>query len=96
MALADRLRKRGEYDNGRPLADAPAFFLGATAHPFAPPYDERPRHVLRKVALGADFIISQHIFDLARWRRLRAAAGRRARRARASTCSAGSRSCPTA
>jgi methylenetetrahydrofolate reductase (NADPH) len=68
IALADRLRKRGEYDNGRLLNDAPTFFLGGTAHPFAPPYAERPLHVLRKVRLGADFIISQHIFDLPRWR----------------------------
>lgn len=69
VALADRLRKRGEFENGRALSDAPALFLGAAAHPFAPPYEERPGHVIRKVRLGADFIISQHIFDLGRWRR---------------------------
>jgi methylenetetrahydrofolate reductase (NADPH) len=68
IGLADQLRKRGAYDNGRELADAPALFLGGTAHPFAPPYEERPRHVIRKARLGADFIISQHIFDLTRWR----------------------------
>jgi methylenetetrahydrofolate reductase (NADPH) len=68
IGLADRLRKRGAYDNGRGLADAPALFLGGTAHPFAPPYEERPRHVIRKARLGADFVISQHIFDLTRWR----------------------------
>jgi methylenetetrahydrofolate reductase (NADPH) len=68
IGLADRLRKRGVYDNGRALTDAPALFLGGPAHPFAPPYEERPRHVIRKARLGADFIISQHIFDLTRWR----------------------------
>jgi methylenetetrahydrofolate reductase (NADPH) len=68
VALADRLRKRGEYDNGRALSDAPSLYIGATAHPFAPPYAERPQHVIRKARLGADFIISQHIFDLRRWR----------------------------
>lgn len=68
LAIADRLRNEGLLDNGRAVEVAPDLFLGAVVHPFAPPYDDRPRQAIRKVRAGADFIISQHIFDLPRWR----------------------------
>jgi len=68
LAVADRLRTTGVLANGRSVDAAPSLFLGAAAHPFAPPYLDRPRQVMRKVAAGADFIITQHIFDLPRWR----------------------------
>lgn len=68
LAIADRLRTEGVLDNGRAVEVAPDLYLGSVAHPFAPPYEQRPWHVLRKVRAGADFIISQHIFDLPRWR----------------------------
>jgi len=68
LAIADRLRRDGEYDNGRKVEVKPDLYLGSVAHPFAPPLDDRPRQLMRKVRAGADFIISQHIFDLPRWR----------------------------
>jgi methylenetetrahydrofolate reductase (NADPH) len=67
IAVAAGLRE-GRYDNGRPVEHPPALFLGGAAHPFAPPYAHRPGHVLRKVRAGADFLITQHLFDLPRWR----------------------------
>ncbi|GAB3285600.1 methylenetetrahydrofolate reductase C-terminal domain-containing protein [Kineosporia babensis] len=67
LSIAEKLRSEGKYDNGRSLDVKPEYLLGATAAPFAPPYEERPWHVLRKVRLGADFVISQHIFDVERW-----------------------------
>lgn len=68
LAIADRLRQTGELDNGRLVDVRPDLYLGSVAHPFAPPYDDRPRQALRKIRAGADFIITQHIFDLPRWR----------------------------
>lgn len=68
LAIADRLRRTGELDNGRTVDVRPDLYLGGTAHPFAPPFDDRPRQALRKVRAGADFVITQHIFDLPRWR----------------------------
>ncbi|MGW5076363.1 methylenetetrahydrofolate reductase C-terminal domain-containing protein [Rhodococcus sp. NPDC004095] len=68
LAIADRLRTEGVLDNGRAVEVAPDLYLGAVVHPFAPPYDDRPRQAIRKVRSGADFIISQHIFDVDRWR----------------------------
>lgn len=68
LAVADRLRASGTFDNGRTVDVAPDLHLGSVAHPFAPPYAQRPEHVIRKVHAGADFIITQHIFDTSRWR----------------------------
>lgn len=68
LAIADGLRTAGRYENGREVDVKPPLFLGSAAHPFAPPYLDRPRQVMRKVAAGADFLITQHIFDLPRWR----------------------------
>lgn len=68
IRIAADLRDRGLLENGRAVEQAPRFLIGAAAHPFAPPYDQRPAHVLRKVEAGADFLITQHIFDLPRWR----------------------------
>lgn len=68
IAIADRLRNTGQLHNGRQVDVKPDLYLGSVAHPFAPPYDDRPRQAVRKVRAGADFIITQHIFDLPRWR----------------------------
>ena len=68
LAIADRLRTEGRFDNGRAVEVKPDLHLGSVAHPFAPPLGDRPRQVLRKVRSGADFIVTQHIFDLPRWR----------------------------
>ena len=62
------VRNQGVLLNGRALETRPSYLIGGAAHPFAPPYADRPAQVLRKAALGADFLITQHIFDLPRWR----------------------------
>ncbi|MAY98707.1 methylenetetrahydrofolate reductase C-terminal domain-containing protein [uncultured Nocardioides sp.] len=68
IAAAAQLRDQGVLLNGRALETRPSYLIGGAAHPFAPPYADRPAQVLRKAALGADFLITQHIFDLPRWR----------------------------
>lgn len=68
IAAAAQLRDEGVFLNGRALDARPCYLIGGAAHPFAPPYQDRAAQVLRKVAAGADFLITQHIFDLPRWR----------------------------
>jgi 5,10-methylenetetrahydrofolate reductase len=46
----------------------PRFFLGAAANPFADPFDFRPYRLGKKVKAGADFIQTQIIFNVPKFR----------------------------
>ncbi len=63
------MRDRGIFENGQPIPKrAPHFFLGAVANPFSPPWDYRPFRLAKKVAAGAQFIQTQLIFNVSRFR----------------------------
>jgi methylenetetrahydrofolate reductase (NADPH) len=66
LRLARMLRDEGRFLSGRPIESPPDFFLGASANPFAPPFDYRPVHLQKKVRAGAQFIQTQYCFDLRR------------------------------
>ncbi len=66
LQTARTLRDEGRFLSGRPLESRPAFFLGATVNPFAPPYEFRAQHLAKKVEAGAQFIQTQFCFDLER------------------------------
>lgn len=57
------------FENGQPIPKlAPEFFIGAVANPFAPPHDFRPLRLAKKIAAGAQFIQTQLIYNLERFR----------------------------
>ncbi len=57
------------FENGQPIPKiAPEFFIGAVANPFSPPFDFRPLRLAKKVAAGAQFIQTQLIYNLDRFR----------------------------
>jgi methylenetetrahydrofolate reductase (NADPH) len=66
LAVLRGMRDRGEYASGRRLDTAPRLFLGATANPFVPPFDDRAANLERKVDAGAQFVQTQFCFDLER------------------------------
>jgi len=49
-------------------AGAPRFFIGAAINPFADPFEFRPYRLAKKVAAGVDFIQTQLIYDIPRFR----------------------------
>lgn len=55
---------RGEYASGRKLQTPPDLFIGATANPFVPPFNDRIANLEKKVDAGARFIQTQFCFDL--------------------------------
>jgi methylenetetrahydrofolate reductase (NADPH) len=75
LRLARRLRDQGTYESGRALESRPRLLLGAAAGAFAPPRAERARRIGKKAAAGADFVISQHVFEIDRWGRFVAELG---------------------
>jgi methylenetetrahydrofolate reductase (NADPH) len=57
------------FENGKPIPKrAPDFFIGAVANPFAPPYAYRPLRLAKKIAAGAQFIQTQLIYNVPRFR----------------------------
>jgi len=57
------------FENGATIPKiAPDLFVGAVENPFAPPYEFRPVRVAKKVAAGAQFIQTQFIFNVPRFR----------------------------
>ncbi len=67
LQVADAMRKDGRLADGQSL-DAPVeLLLGTDANPFAEPMDLHIMALQRAVASGADFIMTQPVFDLARF-----------------------------
>lgn len=66
LQTARLLRDEGRFLSGRVLETRPAFFLGASVNPFAPPYDVRVQNLAKKIEAGAQFIQTQFCFDLER------------------------------
>ena len=64
LQIARAMRDRGEFASGRKLDTPPELFLGATANPFAPPFEGRIDNLELKIEAGAQFIQTQFCFDL--------------------------------
>ncbi|MCC7354789.1 MAG: methylenetetrahydrofolate reductase [Anaerolineae bacterium] len=62
------MRDKGTFLSGRKVSPAPVYFLGAAENPFAPPYEWRPHRLAKKVAAGAQFIQTQYVYDVPRFR----------------------------
>ena len=57
------------FESGQPIPKrAPDFFIGAVANPFSPPFDFRPIRLAKKIAAGAQFIQTQLVYNLDRFR----------------------------
>jgi methylenetetrahydrofolate reductase (NADPH) len=63
------LRDEGKFQCGEEIkGGGPRFFIGAAANPFGDPFDWRPYRLAKKVAAGADFIQTQLIYDIPRFK----------------------------
>ena len=68
LGMVRNMVEQGCLDNGKKIAPAPQFFIGAAANPFAPPYDYRPLRLAKKIAAGARFVQTQLIYNMTRFR----------------------------
>ncbi len=68
--LIDMVRgmNEGKFQCGESLTPPPQFFIGAVENPFAPPYEFRPFRLAKKAEAGAQFIQTQMIFNVKRFR----------------------------
>lgn len=68
IRLATMMRDEGKFMNGDDIDVPPKFFVGAACNPFADPYEFRAHRLATKIAAGADFIQTQCIFNMEKFR----------------------------
>ncbi len=66
--IVKMMRDEGKDLSGFELTPAPKMFIGAAENPFADPFEFRIIRLAKKVAAGADFIQTQCVYDVARFR----------------------------
>jgi methylenetetrahydrofolate reductase (NADPH) len=62
------MRDSGKDMSGFDLNEAPHMFIGAAENPFADPFEYRVIRLAKKIAAGADFIQTQCIYDMVRFK----------------------------
>lgn len=69
VRMVKDMRDESKFQCGEEIkGGGPRFFIGAAANPFADPFDWRPYRLAKKVAAGADFIQTQLIYDIPRFK----------------------------
>ena len=62
------MRDEGKDMSGFELNEAPKMFIGAAENPFADPFEYRVIRLAKKVAAGVDFIQTQCVYDMIRFK----------------------------
>jgi len=68
IQLVRQMRDNGVILGGDKLSEPPRLFIGAVANPFADPFTYRAVRLGKKTAAGAEFIQTQCIYNLTRFR----------------------------
>lgn len=68
IAMVKKMRDEGKFLNGDEIDEPPKIFIGAAANPFAEPFEWRVHRLAKKILAGADFIQTQCIYDMNRFR----------------------------
>lgn len=64
IRLAKTMRDDGKFMNGDDIDVPPKLFVGAACNPFADPFEYRVHRLATKIEAGADFIQTQCIFNM--------------------------------
>jgi len=68
IALVKKMRDEGKFLNDEEIDEPPKLFIGAASNPFADPVDFRIYRLANKIDAGADFIQTQCIYNMPRFR----------------------------
>jgi len=70
IRMVKRLRDEKEFENGQPIAGRePRLFIGAGANPFAESLEDEVIRLRDKVAVGADFVQTQPVYNIERFKK---------------------------
>jgi len=67
--MVKTMRDEGKFQAGAEIEDPPKIFIGAAANPFAEPYEWRVHRLAKKIEAGVDFIQTQCIYNMDRFRK---------------------------
>ncbi len=62
------MRDERKFACGEEMDVEPRFFIGAASNPFADPFDFRPLRLAQKITAGADFVQTQLIYNLLKFK----------------------------
>jgi methylenetetrahydrofolate reductase (NADPH) len=68
IALVKKMRDEGKFMNDEDIDVAPKLFIGAASNPFADPFEFRVHRLAMKIAAGSDFIQTQCIYNMEKFR----------------------------
>ncbi|WP_022663793.1 methylenetetrahydrofolate reductase [Desulfospira joergensenii] len=68
IAMVKKMRDEEKFLNDEEIDVAPKMFIGAACNPFADPYEYRVFRLATKIEAGADFIQTQCIFNMEKFR----------------------------
>ncbi len=68
ISLVKKMRDEGKFLNDEEIDVPPKMFIGAASNPFADPFEYRVYRLANKINAGADFIQTQCIYNMDRFR----------------------------
>lgn len=68
LRMVQEMREDGKDMSGFELKSSPRMFIGAAANPFADPFEYRVIRLAKKIDAGADFIQTQCVYNLDRFK----------------------------
>jgi methylenetetrahydrofolate reductase (NADPH) len=68
IAMVKKMRDEGKFLNDEEIDEPPKMFIGAAANPFGDPHEFRVYRLANKIDAGADFIQTQCIYNMPRFR----------------------------
>ncbi|MCF8032404.1 MAG: methylenetetrahydrofolate reductase [Desulfarculaceae bacterium] len=68
LAAFQKMRDEKKFLNDKDLDGAPEIFIGAASNPFADPFEFRVPRLAKKIAAGADFVQTQCIYNMDKFR----------------------------
>ena len=67
--MVKNMRDESKFQGGADIEHGPKIFIGAAANPFAEPYEWRVHRLAKKIGAGVDFIQTQCIYNMERFRK---------------------------
>jgi len=68
ISMVRKMRDEGKFQNGEEMQVPPKMFIGAASNPFGDPVEFRAFRLAKKIEAGADFVQTQCIYNMERFR----------------------------